>query len=187
MDSHRRIAGTTSPVTVADIREAIGGLVILWSQAEAEFRDAVQSLDPSAKACFGSQVVASWATLYTARVTRSDHLATADRFLKRIDAARQVRNGICHSFEGFSADPFGHGHPAELVFRAGEKTVALPYAALRRILTDLATVGMTLSRLTAAARDPANPANGDLLALVEADLDRITAEHPAPDCAFLPP
>lgn len=187
MDSPRALPETGQPVTLTDIREAIGGLIILWSTFEANLRNEVASLDPAAKPCFGAAVIDAWATLVTARITNPTERATVNRFLGRIEAARKVRNGICHEFEGYSADPFGYGGNVELNFRSGGQFVSIPYAALQRIMIDLATSAINLNRVTAVARDPASSRTDDLLAQVDADLDRIMADNPSPPCAFLHP
>ena len=168
----------SSPVTVNDIREAIGSLIILWSQTEAEFQTANATLGtPSDEIC-ASKAVDLWKSLHAERATLPDQTIVAERFLSRIDAARRLRNGISHGFEGYSANPFGYGNPAELYFRSRNGIVTVPYRQVQRTLIDLATTGFILFRLTSAAAHPDHPGKAELMVEIGHDLDRIAAEHP---------
>ena len=177
MDSASPEANSMLPVTVTDIREAIGSLVILWSQIESEFQQATATLGvPSDELC-ASAAIELWRALHAERATFPAQTLVAGRFLSRIEAARRLRNGISHSFHGYSADTFGYGRPAELYYRSGKKIVTVPFRQVQRTIIDLARAGFILYRLTSAAAHADMPGKADLIAEVGHDLDRIAQEY----------
>ncbi|MCZ8133459.1 MAG: hypothetical protein O9248_00280 [Rhodobacteraceae bacterium] len=178
MDPARPEANTSPPVTVVDIREAIGSLIILWSHVEREFQQANATLSTPSEELCASKAINLWQTLHTERATLPIQTVVAARFLSRIEEARRLRNGISHSFQGYSADPFGHGHPAELYYKSGKKTVTVPYRQVQRTITDLARASFVLGRLTWAAANVDLPGKAEVIVEIGHDLDRIAMEHP---------
>jgi hypothetical protein len=178
MDGDNQQISPVNPVTVNDIREAIGTLIILWSRTESEFRKALMELDPDTETLCASKAILRWQSLFMAAATSPKQISIGRRFIQRIDAARLFRNAICHNLDGYSVDPFGQGHPTGVYFTAKIKTIFTPYTDFQRIIADLASASFMLYRLTEATRDPEMTGKSDLLANVEADLDRVAAEHP---------
>ncbi len=178
MDSIKLKSGNVQPITADDFRQAIGSLVILWSQIETEFRIATEALGGTPQGVFGSKIVDLWKTLNATHASCPAQIAMAERFLFRIEIARCLRNGICHGFQGYSADPFGRGQTAELYYRSENGTVTVSYRQTQRTIADLARSGFILHRLTHATRNPDIPGKAAMIAEVGLDLDRIAQEHP---------
>lgn len=178
MQPARPQANTAPPVTVAQIREAIGSLFMLWASTEQEIRQCLAAFGFTDEDLCISHAITRWKSLHTARAGIPAQIDVANRFVARLTAARLLRNGIGHGFAGFSADPLGQGLPVELQYRQGRETVTVPFRQLERSIADLATAGFTLYRLTAAATDPSPLGTEDIVADIAQSLDRTARDHP---------
>jgi hypothetical protein len=171
-----------SPVTVGDIRGAIGSLVILCGRLEKDLRDALADLSNGQAKPLPPLIglgahLAAWHRLLRARIQADQHhLATADRFAALLDHAIKIRNGLCHGMQGFSADPHGFGSPVELYIQIHGADETIPWSRMSAAISLLTVANFTLWRLTGAALQPDLPGTADMLDDVNHTLDRIAAD-----------
>ena len=171
-----------TPVTVEDIRCAIGSLVILCGRLEKNLRDALADLSkgqtkPQPPLIGLGAHLAAWQRLHRARIPDDQHhRATADRFIALLDRAIRIRNGLCHGLQGYSADPHGYGSPVELYIQNHGADETIPWSRISAAISLLAVADFTLWRMTSTALEPDLHGTAAMLDDVNHTLDRIAAD-----------
>jgi hypothetical protein len=143
------------PTTIAEMKEAVGSLFMLWSSVEADLAKAVGALNgPSAadKLHGIGRTMAAWKALHDELAGhRSEHAEVFGVLHGQLREALRVRNSIAHGFEGYVNAPSDGSGEAYFQCSLNGSPEVITLRHLRVCLSRLAGARTHISRLTYAA------------------------------------
>jgi hypothetical protein len=142
-----------------ELREAVGDLFFVWSDAEQAIRNQIKVLDPTSDTA-RIQGISRWINHlkklhHDVAQGRVNHILAIDEVVQFLSDALEDRNLIAHGIRGW------HGNidhdAAILVLELDQRNKELSLASLRSTTRKLSFVAFQLSRLTFAALHPDKP------------------------------
>ena len=93
------------PATIAQMKEAVGSLFMLWSRVEADLAEAIEDLSAPSdtdKPHGISRSLAKWKALHDAVADcHPDHSEVVESLHAHLKEALRVRNSIAHGLNGY--------------------------------------------------------------------------------------
>jgi hypothetical protein len=169
------------PATIAEMREAVGSLFMLWSKLEAVLAKAVTELNgPSAadKLHGIGRTIAAWKALHDDIAgDRPEHLQVVSVLHEHLVEALRVRNCIAHGLEGYGVGASDGSSEAYFRCSLNGKPNVFTLRHLRVCLTQMARGRSHIGRLTYAALRPGELGLQDLYDDVADLMRRVEGEH----------
>ncbi|SEM70997.1 hypothetical protein SAMN04488077_10769 [Roseovarius tolerans] len=147
-----------APGTIAEMKEAVGSLFMLWSRVEADLVKALAELSgpPKADTPHGiGRTLAAWKALHEDIAGRgTDHLEVVCALHGHLAGALRVRNAIAHGLESYGIAGSDGSGEAYFQCRLKDAPEVITLRHLKACLSRLAGARMHISRLTYAALHP---------------------------------
>lgn len=160
--SRRMTQDTIDPsepsATVAEMREAVGSLFMLWSKVEADLAKAVTELiglSAADKPHGIGRTIAAWKALHDDIAgDRPEHLEVVSVLHGQLVEALRVRNSMAHALDGYGVGASDGSSEAYFQCNLNGNPEVITLRHLMTCLSRLAGARTHISRLTYAAKRP---------------------------------
>jgi hypothetical protein len=146
------------PATIAEMKEAVGSLFMIWSRVEADLAKAVAELSAPSNAdkLHGiGRTIAAWKALHDDIAgNRPEHLEVVRVLHGQLAEALRVRNAIAHSLDGYGVGASNGRSEAYFKCSLNGNPEVITLRHLRACLDQLAGARAHISRMTYAALRP---------------------------------
>lgn len=153
-------------VTVGDIKQAVGALILLWSAVERELADAIGELDQddrNGKPHGIGRSIERWKSLHDGlEIDRTEHGEVVRMVHQVLSRALRIRNGFCHGALGLTANPHGSAQAACIRIELNGRSETIGYSDLTSCIEQLGGMTSHIGRLTYAATQHDRPGMSDL-------------------------
>lgn len=164
------------PVTLGELREAVGIYFSAWSMLERSLSSVLIEFGASEQNSQRQSISRKlnlWKQLHIDRTPERD---THHQFIAEIHSLLQnsleVRNLLAHGITGFSALIPGRSQKASISTELNDKQRTIEYGELQRITAQTGTIASHMDRITSYALEPNKCRHSDLHAEIREMLDR---------------